>query len=63
MDFTVLRIHRKAKGLTLKDVASKAGIKSGYLSLIERNKKMKQFDIIEDICDQLDCELRIIPKT
>ena len=63
MDFAILRTLRKGKRLTLKDVASKAGIKSGYLSLIERNKKMKQFEVIEDICNELDCELRIIPKT
>lgn len=62
MDFTILRTLRKAKGLTLKDVAPK-GITPAYLSLIERNKKMKQFEIIEDICNELDCELRIIPKT
>ena len=63
MDFTILRTLRKAKKLILKDVAPKAKITSAYLSLIERNKKMKQFEIIEDICEQLDCELRIIPKT
>lgn len=62
MDFTILRTFRKAKKLTLKDVAQKANIKAAYLSLIERNKKMKQFEVIEDICKELNCELRIIPK-
>jgi len=63
MDFTILRIHRKAKGLNLKDLAPKVGIASGYLSMIERNKKTPNIKIIEDICTELDCELRIIPKT
>jgi len=63
MDFTILRTLRKAKGLRLQDLAPKAGIKPGYLSLIERNKKMKQFQIIEDLCKELDCELRIVIKS
>lgn len=63
MDFTILRTLRKAKGIRLQELAPKVGIKPGYLSLIERNKKMKQFQVIEDICKELDCELRIIPKT
>ena len=62
MDFTILRIHRKAKGLKLKDLAPKMGISKGYLSQIERNKKNPPTQLIEDICSQLDCELRIIPK-
>ena len=63
MDFTILRIHRKAKGLKLKDLAPKMGISKGYLSLIERNKKNPHTQLIADICNELDCELRIIPKT
>ena len=62
MDYTILRTLRKGNRLTLKYIAAKAKIKPGYLSLIERNKKMKQFEVIEDICKELDCELRIIPK-
>ena len=63
MDFTILRIHRKAKGLNLKDLAPKVGVAVGYLSMIERNKKSPNIKVIEDICIELDCELRIIPKT
>ena len=62
MDFTILRIHRKAKGLKLKEIAPGLGISSGYLSMIERNKKSPNIKVIEDICTELDCELRIIPK-
>ena len=62
MDFTILRTIRKSKGLNLKDLAPKIGIASGYLSMIERNKKSPNIKIIENICTELDCELRIIPR-
>ena len=63
MDFTILRTLRKAKGLTLKDVSLGVQVTIAYLSLIERNKKNPPTQLIEDICKELDCELRIIPKT
>lgn len=63
MDFTILRIHRRAKGLKLKDIAPGLGISSGYLSMIERNLKNPNTTLLENICEILDCELRIIPKT
>ena len=63
MDFTILRIHRRAKGLKLKDIAPGLGISSGYLSMIERNLKNPNTTLLENICKKLDCELRIIPKT
>ena len=63
MDFTILRTFRKSKKLILKDVASKVKITIAYLSLMERNKKNPRKQLIEDICKELDCELRIIPKT
>lgn len=63
MDFTTLRIHRKAKGLKLKDIAPGLKISSGYLSMIERNLKTPNSKLLEDICEKVDCELRIIPKT
>ena len=60
MDFTILRIHRKAKGLRLKDIAPGLGISSGYLSMIERNLKNPSVQLIEDICDKVDCKLMIL---
>ena len=63
MDFTTLKIHRKAKGLRLKDIAPGLGISSGYLSMIERNLKNPPTKLLESICEKVDCELRIIPKT
>lgn len=62
MDFTTLKIHRKAKGLRLKDIAPGLGISSGYLSMIERNLKNPSTKLLESICEKVDCELRIIPK-
>lgn len=63
MDLKILRIHRKAKKLKLKDIAPGLGISSGYLSMIERNLKFPNSQLLEDICEKVDCELRIIPKT
>jgi len=63
MDFTILKTIRQSKKLKLKDLAPGLGISSGYLSMIERNKKSPNIEVIENICIQLDCELRIIPKT
>ena len=63
MDFTILRIHRRANGLKLKDIAPGLGISSGYLSMIEINLKNPNTTLLENICKKLDCELRIIPKT
>lgn len=63
MDFTALRTIRKRTRITLTDMAKKIGISKGYLSLIEKNEKSPNIEVIEKICTELDCELRIIPKT
>ena len=63
MDFTILRIHRRAKGIKLKDIAPSLGVSIGYLSMIERNLKTPNSKLLENICEKVDCELRIIPKT
>lgn len=63
MDYTALRTIRKRNRITLTDMAKKVGISKGYLSLIENNRKSPNIEVIENICKELDCELRIIPKT
>lgn len=63
MDFSALRIIRKRNRITLTDMAKRVGVSKGYLSLIENNRKSPNIEVIEKICSQLDCELRIIPKT
>ena len=60
MDFTILKTLRKDKGLKLKDLAPGLGISSGYLSMIERNLKNPSVQLIEDICEKLDCKLMIL---
>ena len=62
MDLSVLRVLRKGKKIKLKELCRAINISSPYLSMIERNIKMPNVDVLEDICSQLDCELRIIPK-
>ena len=63
MDFNTLKVIRKGKKIRQGDLAKDIGIAPAYLSLIESNKRTPSITIIEDICNQLDCELRIIPKT
>lgn len=59
MDFLILRVLRKSKKITLKEMAGKVGISPVYLSLIERNKKNPSVSIIEDICNELE-DIQII---
>ncbi len=63
MDFTALRIIRKRNRITLTDMAKKVKVSKAYLSSIENNRKSPNIKVIENICIELDCELRIIPKT
>lgn len=62
MDFTILKTLRKSKKIKLIKLSKDIGISPAYLSMIERNKRTPVISIIEDICKELDCELRILPK-
>lgn len=62
MDLSVLKDLRRAKKIKLYELAKKVGVSSALLSKIENNKGMKSMDLLEKICKELDCELRIIPK-
>ena len=63
MNFTILRTLRRSKKIKLIKLSKDIGISPAYLSMIENNKRSPVISIIEDICNKLDCELRIIPKT
>ena len=63
MDFTILRTLRKSNKMKLIELAKRIGISPAYLSMIEQNKREPRLCTVEDICKELDCELRIIPKT
>lgn len=63
MDFTILKTLRKSKKIKLIRLSKDIGISPAYLSMIENNKRDPKASTIEDICKELDCELRIIPKT
>lgn len=62
MDFTILRTLRRSKSIKLIELSKDIGISPGYLSMIEKNKREPRLCTVEDICKELDCELRIIPK-
>lgn len=63
MNFLILKTLRKSKKVKLIELSKKIGISPAYLSMIEQNKREPRLCTVEDICKQLDCELRIIPKT
>jgi len=47
---TLLRRHRKEKGLTLKAVAERAGISEGFMSQVENNVKAPSVSTLLNIC-------------
>ena len=63
MDLSILKAIRRGKDIRQTDLAKDIGITQTYLSLIETNKRNPSLRLFEDICTQLDCELKIIPKT
>lgn len=50
---TLLRRHRKEKGLTLKAVADKAGVSEGFLSQIENNVKSPSLETLLRVCEAI----------
>lgn len=62
MDFTILKTLRKSKKIKLIELAERIKVTPGYLSMVENNKRTPRISTVEDICNQLDFELRIIPK-
>ena len=49
LSLTILRRFRKEKGMKLKDIAHSVNISLAYLSLIERDKKSPNIEIIENM--------------
>ena len=59
MDFTIPKTLRKSKKIKLIELAERINVTPGYLSMIENNKRTPIISIVEDICNELDCELLI----
>ena len=62
MDLSLLKERRIARKITQKQMGNKLGCSQMYISHLERGRK-RNMDMIENLCTELDCELRIIPKT
>ena len=58
-----IRAIRVAKGLTLADVATTAGVGVGYLSRIERGQRHPYAATIQAIADALDVSVAAITTT
>lgn len=52
---SVLRLKRKERKMTLKNVAEKAGISEGFLSQIENNVNSPSVDTLMNICAAIGC--------
>ena len=63
MKLSALKELRKGKRINQTKFATDLGITQPYLSQIEGGKRIPSLELLEDICEKLDCELRIIPKT
>ena len=61
MDLSILKERRIARGLSQSQLGEKLGITQMYVSHLERGKK-SNLVMLEKMCTELDCELRIIPK-
>ena len=55
-----IRICRAAKGLSQKELASKAGIGSSHISLIEAGKRSPSLGTVEKICDALNVPTHLV---
>ncbi|MFW2366281.1 MAG: helix-turn-helix domain-containing protein, partial [Desulforhopalus sp.] len=54
---SLLRQRRKDKGLTLKEVAFKAGLSEGFLSQVENNVKAPSVPNLMKVCEALGAEM------
>ena len=63
MNLETLKHIRKGKKINQTKFSKTLGITQTYLSLLESNKNIPSLPLLEDWCDELGCELRIISKT
>ncbi len=62
MDYKLLREKRKTRKMRQQDVALLLGISQPYYSQIEKGRRNPPVILVEDICDILGLELRILIK-
>lgn len=56
----VLRAYRFESGRTLRDIAQKAQLSSGYLSELERGHKEMSSEVLESLCDALNVDVSVV---
>lgn len=59
---SLLRRHRKERGLTLKTISAKIGLSEGFLSQVENNVKSPSVDTLIAICQALDVDVGQVMK-
>lgn len=60
MDGEALRVLRQQRGLTLQELADRAGLSRSYLSEIERGKKQPSIKVLETIASALNVSLEVL---
>ncbi|MFN5417944.1 MAG: helix-turn-helix domain-containing protein [Flavobacteriia bacterium] len=60
MDLKKLKLIRKSKGVTLKEMSKVVGVSAERLSLIERGMVNPSFQTVLNIVDFLGCQLLIV---
>jgi transcriptional regulator with XRE-family HTH domain len=53
---SLIRRHRKERGLTLKTVAERAGVSEGFMSQVENAVKSPSVETLMNICQAMDLE-------
>lgn len=56
----VLRAHRRAQGLTLRDVSARARVSLSYISEIERGQKEASSELLQALAEALDVPLSTV---
>ena len=56
----ILKMLRTKRGLTQAQLAERAGVSTAYLSLIERNARTPNLEVLEQISSGLDVPINIV---
>ncbi len=58
----VLRAHRQAAGVTLRDLAERSNVSLGYISEIERGQKEASSELLQSLATGLNLSLSVLMR-
>lgn len=62
MNYNIFKELRRAQGRTLESLARDIGSTRSLISKIERGEGNARIQVVEDLCEKLGAELRILIK-